>query len=145
MQYFFFFLAILLVTIFQTTIFGFNFLLALVLISALAFSPATSLTLAFLVGFILDLFSGGGWGYSSLGFVLISFLVILYRQRFSFQNPLFVLGITLVSYFLFSLVGQKTANFLEGFFLGVLVVILRLLAPFLFKIGQDQEKLKLAV
>lgn len=133
MRYFLIFLLILGMAFFQTTLWGFNFLLLAVLIFSLAFEEKVSLTLAFLSGLLLDLLSGGppagGLGFSSLSFVLVSFLLITYRRRFSFKNPFSCFVFALVSYFLFSLVTRNSFNLWEGLFLGIFLVLFRLFLP----------------
>lgn len=141
-RYFLTFLIIVLVGLFQTTIWSFNFLLLVILILSLSLSAEESLTFAFLGGFILDLFSGGRLGFSSLGFVLITFLLQAYNRRFSFQNPFLVFAFSLLAYFLFSWLTQRSVIWWEGLALAILVLALRSLAPFLFK-PSNQEQLKI--
>lgn len=138
------FLAILVIGLFQTTIWGFNFLLLIVLVLSLILPAGASLFWAFLAGLILNLLGGEPLGYSSLGFLLPNFLLLAYRQRFSFQNPLFVFVFSFISYLLFTFVSQKPINLFEGVILAISIVIFRFLAPFLFEV-QNPKQLKLEV
>ena len=137
MRYFLVFLAILLIAFFQTTVVNFNFLLLLVLFSAVSFTSETALLIAFLAGFFLDLFSGSVLGFSSLGFLLPIFLLFLYRQRFSPQHYLVVGLFAAISYFLFCLITTRAFSLFEGIILVVLMIIFRLLFPFLFRTVEE--------
>lgn len=141
-RYFLTFLIIVLVVLFQTTIWSFNFLLLVILILSLSLNTQESLIWAFLGGLILDLFSGGRLGFSSLGFVLITFLLQAYHRRFSFQNPFLVFTFSVLAYLLFTAIIQKPWIWWEGLALAVLALVLRSLAPFLFK-PSNQEQLKI--
>lgn len=144
MRYFLIFLLILGMALFQTTVWSFNFLLLAVLIFSLAFEEKVSFTLAFLSGFLLDLLGGGVLGFSSLSFVLVSFLLITYRRRFSFQNPFSCFVFALLSYLLFSVVTRSQFSLWEGLFLSIFLVLFRLLLPFLFQ-NQNPNQLKVTV
>lgn len=135
---------IFLAALFQTTIWGFNFLLLMVLMASLARGEAFSLSFAFLAGLSLDLLAGSGLGFSSLAFVLISFLVWFSRQGFSFQNPLSCFALGAVSALLFSFLVRKPVSLGEGFLLGVFFLGLRFFFPLWFK-RQNEEPLRLEV
>lgn len=137
-------MAIIFLAIFQNLVWDFNFLLVFVLVATLGFSGNFALILAFLAGLFLDLLGGAKLGFSSLGFLLPTFLLILYRQRFSFQNPLLILFLTLAYYALFSLITTRPFNSLEGAVLLALVMVFRFLVPSLFQGEPEKEpRLKL--
>lgn len=133
MKYLLIILAILILSILQTGFLGINLLLLLVLVAGFAFEERLVFSIAFSAGVFLDLFSGHPLGFSSLAFVLISFLIIIYRQRFSFQNPLILSSTTFLTYFLFTQVLRVPVDWLEGVLLAILMIFARFLVPFLFK------------
>lgn len=138
-KYFLFFLLIIFAAFLETAVVNFNFLLVLVLISAITFPEAAALTLAFFSGVLLDLFSGKTLGLSSLAFILPIFLLILYRQRFSFQNH-FVVGLfALISYLVFTLLTGRNLNVFEGVILVILVLLFRIIWPSIFRPTQEQR------
>lgn len=132
-------LAIIFLVFFQTLIWDFNFLLVLVLVVTLGVSGNLALSLAFFAGLFLDFFGGMRLGFSSLGFLLPTFLLILYRQRFSFQNPILVFLMTGFYYSLFLLITGRSLNFVEAGAILFLVMIFRFLFPFLFA-GEEEKK-----
>lgn len=139
MKYFLLFLTIVLATFLQAVVVNFNFLLILVLFCAITLSPAIALAVAFISGVVLDLILGGTLGLSSLGFVLPIFLLLLYRQRFSFQNH-FIVGIfAAIAYLTFALLTHRVLNLLEGAILVILVVIFRVVWPSVFQPNTDQR------
>lgn len=143
MRFFLYFLAILFLAFFQAVVWDFNFLLVLVLTASLLFSGTRALFLAYLAGLFLDLFSGARLGLSSLGFLAPSFLLTLYRQRFSFQNPILIFVMTFGVAFLFSFMSGHSFNPLEAIFLACLMIVFRFLFPFLFKSEEEREQFKL--
>lgn len=146
MRFFLYFLTILFLAFFQTVVWDyFNFLLVLILTASLLFSASRALLLAYLAGLFLDLFSGMRLGLSSLSFLLPSFLLTLYRQRFSFQNPILIFIMAFGAAFLFSLTSGQAFNPLEAILLACLMIVFRFLFPFLFKSEEEQEQFKLKV
>ncbi len=139
-KYFLLFLAILPVAFLQAVVGSFNFLLVLILIATFLLSPTKALTAAFLAGVIFDLFSGGRVGYSSLGFLVPSFLIIIYRRRFSLGNPFLLIGIILASYVIVSFATGKPLVWFEGLVLVAIVLILRFLIPSAFQGEQEREQ-----
>lgn len=145
MRYFLFLLTVLAVAFFQAVVWNFNFLLLLVLVSSLLFSPSRSLFLAFLAGIFLDLFSGAKMGFSSLAFLFPCFLLSLYRQRFSLQNPVLIFLVTFVASFLFAFIVRQSFAWFEGLILAFLMLGFRLLLPFLFVSEEERQPFKLKV
>ena len=74
----------------QASYWQFNLLLLTSLFSALYLSKGFSLTLAVLIGVIYDLLVGRTLGWTSLVFLLVNWLAIAYKRKFSFNHPLFL-------------------------------------------------------
>ncbi len=141
-RYFILSLLLLTAAFLQSALFTFNLLLLLVLLAAFTFPEAVALMVAFLAGFLLDLFSAGALGLSSLGFLLPSFFLLLYRRRFSFRHPFSVFAAGFLANVLFVLIVRQRIFWLEGLVVSLSLVSLRLLFPFLFESVADREKFK---
>ncbi|MDO8551834.1 MAG: rod shape-determining protein MreD [bacterium] len=139
MKYLLFCLLILVLAFVQTVLVDFNLLLVLVLVSSLLFAGPQAFLLAFFSGFSLDLLSGGMLGFSSLGFLIPSFLLLLYRQRFAFNNPVSVGLVSIIFYLLFSQITRTEINVFEGALLLGLLVAFRLLLPSPFEINEKER------
>lgn len=91
------FLAITLLAFGQATIFSFNLVLLLVLSLGVVRSAKSGLVWAFIAGVVLDLVTGQTLGLSSLIFLLIIFLLNLYKTKFKAANFAYLLPFTLLS------------------------------------------------
>ncbi|MDP3888872.1 MAG: hypothetical protein Q8Q24_02395 [bacterium] len=137
MKYLLLFLLVIILAFAQSFL-GFNFVLGLLLVLSLSLSPKSSLVIAFLSGVVLDLFAGSRLGFSSLGFILPVFFIILYRQRFSFKNPVWLGLIAVGSYLWFAWLLKMPVNLIECFVLAALVTAFRWFLP-------QQEQLSLKI
>lgn len=102
-----------LLSLVQTSLLPFNFLLVLVIWEGL--NSRDFLLKSFLAGLLLDLTSGLRLGPSSIAFLLISFLGYLYSHKFSKFHFLFLLGILIFSILIFNfLVKGRFFSRLDG-------------------------------
>lgn len=138
-----FFLAIFFLSLIQVTLVKINFLLVLVLFSAFLGEEVQALSVAFFAGLVFDFLKGGVLGLSSVGFLLVSLIIFLYRQRFLPNHPLFLFLATFLSSFVFALIARIPWSFFEGLILAVIVLLLRLFLPNVFEaLKSGQLKLK---
>lgn len=115
-----------------------NLVLLLVLLYTVLNQGKESLWVAFLSGLILDLAKGIPFGYSSIMFLVFSFLLILYSRRFESTHWLFLPIFVLVS-------GGIYLWLIKGYFDWqeiLILIFLALLARFLlrffpFQVGKD--------
>ena len=70
-----------------------DFLLILTVYFGLFLSPLAGATLAFLSGYLMDVFSGSIFGIQAFSKTAIFFLTIIIRDRFYLKSPLFQAGI----------------------------------------------------
>lgn len=83
--------------------------------------------LAVFSGLILDLIKGGVWGFSSLQFLAIVFLISLYKNRFQAQKLWFLLPLALICIvFTDLLTGESFSIFKIIINTGLIVVFLPL-------------------
>lgn len=91
-----------------------DLLLILIVFFALSSTPLAGALLAFLSGYMMDIFSGSIFGIHTLSKTAVFFLTILVKDRFYVKNPIFQVGI------IFSL------SIIEGF---IIISILGLVSP----------------
>lgn len=137
------FLVIFLLSLIQTSFVRINFLLILVLFFAFLGGEVQALSVAFFAGLIFDLLKGGVLGLSSVGFLLVSLVILLYRQRFLPSHPFFLFLATFLSSFVFALIARIPWSFFEGLVLAVIVLLVKFFFPNVFEtLKSGQLKLK---
>jgi cell shape-determining protein MreD len=136
---------ILFLSLIQATFLPLNLLLVFVIILSLWQEAPQSFLWVFLAGLCLDLFSLKQLGLSSIIFVSFDFLIKIYRQRFSLEQPLVVSLFFVLSYFLFSLITAREMKIWEGVVLLVILLLIRFLRKdwFFVSSGQEGGRLKL--
>jgi len=98
--------------------------------------------LAFLSGLLLDLISGNLIGLSSALFLLICFLIYLYRRKFSSANFLFQLVFVLLADWLFSLLNNGSLSWKRIFILSLFSLII---FPLVNRIQEKSSGLELEI
>lgn len=71
-------------------------ILLLIIIFSTLVSGTTSLVGAFLAGLLVDLWNGDRLGITSLIFVMVSFLLNLYKRKFNPEHLVFLLPFTML-------------------------------------------------
>ncbi len=120
MKYFLSFLLILIIGVFQTSVLPLNILLLTVLDLAILNDFRRGILIGFFSGLVLDLLSLGRLGLSSLAFLLIVFLINLYKRRWRLPNFWLILFLTFIFSFFFDLFSKQFWSVKEG---GVLVLV----------------------
>jgi rod shape-determining protein MreD len=111
MTYFLTYLLLLIAGVLQTAVVPVNLLLLIVLDWAILRDFKQGVLIGFFAGLILDFFSLGRLGLSSVIFLMIVFLINLYKRRWTMLNYWLTLFLTFAFSFLF--------NFLVGNFWSV--------------------------
>lgn len=124
MIFWFLLFLVFIIAIVQASISPLNFLLVIVMVSAIKMDGIRALFLAFISGFFLDLFSAAPVGLSSILFLVFSGTILALKQRFSLVNPILRFVATLVFYSLFQFLEGSAWKMFEVIFLSVLVSIL---------------------
>lgn len=91
------FLLLVFLSLLQSTLFSFNLVLLMVISYGVLRSPRTGFFWAVLAGVVLDLVVGKTLGFSSLAFLLIIFLLNLYKTKFQAANFVYLLPFTFLS------------------------------------------------
>ena len=120
-------------TFVQATITPLNLLL-LAIISFSVLNPKTkSLFLLFFVGILTDLILLRPIGETSLFFLVLGFLIMLYGQKYQADSPLFILIFTILATLI------ETKLFLGSFVWSMVVIHLILILPafFLMRVGNE--------
>ncbi len=127
--YFFF----IILTFVQSTIVPLNLLLLAVISFTVLNASTKSLFLLFGIGLLTDLILLRPLGETSLFFLVLGFLIMLYGQKYQADNPLFILIFTIVA----TLVENKL--FLGSFVWSMVVIHLVLILPafFLMRLGHE--------
>ncbi len=120
----------------------FNLVLLLVLTWAI-FRPSEEVILiAFASGLLLDLAKGTPLGLSSLFFLVVCYLLLLYRRKFDSLHPAFLPVFVFLSSTIYDLIFFRHWFWVESFILALLALGVRYLLVFL--IGQvDRGQIKL--
>lgn len=139
MRILFFSLAIFFLSLIQVTLVKINLLLILVLFFAFLGDEFWALAVAFFAGMVFDFFKGGILGVSSLGFLLVSFFIIIYRRNFLPIHPLFLFVSTLLSSFIFAQITKISWSFFEGLVLAGIVFLLRFFLPGIFQVLKPEQ------
>lgn len=134
------FVLIILLALVQISLLPLNFLFALSCLLALSLSFWEPFAWAFLAGVFLDLFSGSPLGYSSLGYLAVSLIFFLYKNRFSFKSPITVFIFVFLGNLLFSFFGKKPFFIKEALFWAILFTLLRIFIPSSFERFQIKEQ-----
>lgn len=120
-------------TFIQTTALPFHLLLVAVISFCVLLPSSKTMILLFWIGLLTDLVLMRPWGETSLFFLVLNFLIMLYGQKYQAQNPVFILIMT----FLATLINNRL-------FLGVvleqmIIIHLVLVLPvyFLMKTGSE--------
>lgn len=96
-------LPIFIFSVFQATILSWNIVLLIVVGGGLLRPPKESLLTAFFSGLIFDLTLGKTLGLTSIIFLLLTFLAILYQRKFKTTHPLYLLAFAFFSLWFFAL------------------------------------------
>jgi len=120
MTYFLTFLAILIGGVLQTTVLPVNLLLLIVLDLSILQEFKRGVLVGFFSGLILDLFSLGRLGYSSIAFLIMVFLINLYKRRWDLPNFWLTLVLTFIFSFVFNAFLGRFWSIKEG--LGLVIV-----------------------
>ena len=116
-----------------------DLLLILTVYFGLFSSPLAGATLAFLSGYLMDVFSGSIFGIHTFSKTAIFFLTIVIRDRFYVKSPLFQAGIVfslsiIEGFIIISILGlvSPIGNFVPSFFTFIIPksLITGLVAPF---------------
>jgi len=116
-----------------------DLLLILTVYFGLFSSPLAGATLAFLSGYLMDVFSGSIFGIQAFSKTAIFFLTILIRDRFYVKSPLFQGGIVfslsiIEGFIIISILGlvSPIGNFISSFFTFIIPksLITGLVGPF---------------
>jgi len=136
---------ILFFSLIQTTFLPINLLLVFVIIFSLWQEAPQSFLWVFLAGLCLDFFSLKQLGLSAMIFVSFDFLLKIYRQRFSLEQPLVISLVFVFSYLIFSSLTGREIRIWEGLVLLVTLLLIRFLRKDLFFVssGQEEGRLKL--
>lgn len=139
------FLLILGLSFFQSFLLPVNFILILVIVFSLEKKEPESSVWVFLSGLLLDWFSFGQLGRTSLILVSLDFVLKLYRQRFSLDHPLVLSLILLLSYLIYSLFAGREIRIGEAAILLIIILLWRFWQKemFLGFPGKEGGKLKL--
>ena len=97
MKRFLFWLLVIFLSFLQASIFTAPLALALIISDTFINRKSSVLLLAFVAGLVFDIFSVRQLGQMSLFFVVCSFLIFLYSNKFETRNPTFVALFTFVS------------------------------------------------
>lgn len=100
----------------QATMTSVNFVLLTVLSFGVLFSVRSGLIWAFLASAVLDIVAGKNLGYSSLIFLVIIFLLNLYKTKFKAANFFYLLPFTLLSVYFYNLLQGEPFVFWDVFF-----------------------------
>ncbi len=123
----------------QTTLLPLNLLLVLIIILSLRQEAPQSFLWVFLAGLFLDLFSLKQLGLSAMIFVSFDFLLKIYRQRFSLEQPLVISLVFVLSYLIFSSLTGREIRIWEGLVLLVILLLIRFLRRDLFFVSSGRE------
>jgi len=93
-------------------------------------------------GLFLDLIFGNLIGFSGLCFLLICFLVYVYRKKFSSFHLLFQLSFVILADWLFNLLSQTLWSIKEAL---IFILISLIIFPFINKIKEKSSGLELEV
>jgi rod shape-determining protein MreD len=135
MTHFLTFLAILIAGVFQTAVVPVNLLLLIVLDWAILRDFKQGVLIGFFSGLVLDFFSLGRLGLSSIIFLGIVFLINLYKRRWDLPNFWLTLVLTFIFSFVFNVFLERFWSFKEGL---VLVIVNAVFYP-LVSWWQKQE------
>lgn len=141
----FFFLLVLILALGESTVFPFRLVLPSVLSWAVLRPVKSGLFWAFLTGLILDLVKGQALGLTSLIFLLLVFLLNLYKVKFKAGNLLYLLPFTLLSAWFDSLVRGEVFSFLNLIFTGTFLLLIWLLLNLLITKEEDGLQLELKI
>jgi rod shape-determining protein MreD len=137
-------LPIFFISLLQGTFLSLNLALLAVLILAAIKSRRQSLIISFLTGFFLDLAKGTPLGLSSFVFLIISYLMILYRRKFDPFHPVFLTIFVFLSSGFYSQLVFHFFNWREGLVLAGLALLIRPLVAYFFG-SFDHQEIKLKV
>lgn len=136
-------LPIFILALFQGAFLKLNLVLLLVIFWASSRPSKEVLLVAFSSGLLLDLAKGFNLGFSSLVFLVVCYVLLLYRRRFDSLHPVFLPIFVCLA----SIISQRLYThhwlWLEGFFLALLALGLRyLLVFFIGRVDKEQIKLQ---
>ena len=118
-------------------------LLAVIVLAAIKPLP-WGLGISFWAGFFLDLAKGTTLGLSSMVFLAVAYLLILYRRKFDPYHPLFLPIFVFFSSLLYSRLAQNLWDWREAVILTALVFLVRPLVKY-SSASFDQEGIRLKV
>jgi rod shape-determining protein MreD len=136
-------LPIFLLSLLQGAILPLNLILLVVLIWAAVRPVKQGLWVAFWSGLFLDLAKGTLLGFSSLFFLMVATILVLYSHRFDPTHPAFLATFVFLTSTTYSLI-SKRPWVVEGLILVALSFLARPLIRF-YQEGISREKLKLKV
>lgn len=99
-------------------------LFIIIILSFFLFDFKKVFLIAFFFGALNDLVYGNLVGFTSFAFLLICFLVYVYRKRFSSSHILFQLSFILLADWLFTLINRETWILKSSLVLGLLSLII---------------------
>lgn len=118
------FLIIVFLAFVQTTVFSLDLVLLAVLLLAVLLSPKSGLIWAFMAGIILDFAGGRALGPSSLIFLMLVFLLNLYKSKFKAAHLIYLVPFTFFSTFLFNLLKGEPLFWLNFIITTLLIFII---------------------
>lgn len=131
MKKYFILLPILFFAALQGAFLPLNIVLLIVVFCAFLGEAKESLGVAFISGLVLDLASGGELGYSSLFFLVATFLIVAYSRRFDPYHPLFLAIFVFLTAEAWSLSRQHFFDWKQPLFLTLIALLIRLTLRFL--------------
>jgi len=121
----------------STTIISQNLVLLLVISYSINFPAVNSYFFAFLSGLFFDLIKGERIGATSIIFLLISFIISLYKAKFYQQHFLYSFFFTFFVFCFLNHLSFKNIFLVKSLFLAILVVPLNLI---IFLLKEKLEK-----
>lgn len=127
----------------QTSLLPLNLLFGLVCLLSILISSWEIFGYAFLAGVFLDLFAGTTLGFSSLGFLALSFVFSSYGRRFSFKSPVTLFIFVFLGNFLFCFFARKPFFAKEALLWATTLLGLRIFMPSTFEsFWEFEQKIK---
>lgn len=132
-----YFFLIILFSLFSNTLLDLNLLLILIISYTINSTDDDYFFLAFSSGLIFDLVKGGRLGQTSLIFLIISFLVSLYRAKFSKRNFLYSYIFCFLFFLIVNFLSFHNLYFLKSVIYSLLIIPVNILVVL---INQRREK-----
>ena len=126
MKYLLYFILAVFLVIIQTSFFSLNFLILLLFLLGLKIEETSGLIIAFLFGLAIDTVGKSYLGTSSFFFLVSEAFVLLYRRKFSFDNPLVLMIAFPIFYFMTMFFTGRTYHFWEFVLFAIIVQLFNL-------------------